>query len=494
MNAIKFVRQYLTSTLSYVIILCMFSTTSCKKLIDVDPPINQVIGNEIYNSNITAASVLTGIYTTMSNGSSFSGYASVSLKTGLSADELVSTTDPTDLLSLLYRNSLTREGGALFFWRDMYSYIYKANSAIEGISASENLSEPVKKQLLGEAKFVRALMYFYLINLYGDVPLLTTTDIVVNTTAGRTSVDQVYQQIESDLIEAKNGLSDMYLAANITTPAVERVRPNKWAAAALLSRVFLYTGQWAKAADEATAIINNDAQYQLETLQRTFLVDSKEAIWQLQSVAVEMNTLDASMFVLKEGNGKIAGPDADPNGRPVYVSQNLWTAFEPGDRRKIEWLDSVTIGGMTYPFPNKYKIWLPNEPKTESLMMLRLSEQYLIRAESRARLGLLLGTNSASSDLNLIRQKAGLPEIYPDTEQRAIAAIHHERQVELFTELGHRWLDLKRSGTINQIMPGISQQKGGTWDPYKAKYPLPIEDLTRNPNLRNMQNPGYPEM
>jgi len=120
-------------------------------------------------------------------------------------------------------------------------------------------------------------------------------------------------------------------------------------------------------------------------------------------------------------------------------------------------------------------------------MMLRLGEQYLIRAEARAQQG---ETTQAVADLNVIRNRAGLPNYSGGTDKASlIAAIFHERQVELFTELGHRFFDLKRAGTINAVMGSVAPQKGGTWNANKALFPIPISDILNDSNLT--QNPGY---
>jgi hypothetical protein len=117
------------------------------------------------------------------------------------------------------------------------------------LSGAKNLTLGLRSQLIGEAKFVRAFCYFYLVNLFGDVPLVTSTSYTVNTGLGRTSVNEIYQQIIQDLKEAQEMLSTSY-------PTPGKVRPNKWAATALLARAYLYMGNWADAEAQATAIID----------------------------------------------------------------------------------------------------------------------------------------------------------------------------------------------------------------------------------------------
>jgi hypothetical protein len=472
------------------------SVLSCKKLVQVDPPINEIIGKEIYNSDANAASVITGIYTDMSGNGIFTGTNSISLKLGLAADELVSATEPNNILNIIYTNSLTNQGIDLF-WPELYAYIFKANSVIEGVGGSDLLSANVKKQLMAEAKFIRAFMYFYLVNLYGDVPLLLSTDINDNSNASRTATAIVYEQIVADLLDARDDINEDYLQANAITTTSERVKPNKAVVTALLSRVYLYTQQWELAETEASALINNNS-YQIEDIDNKFLLSGRESIWQLQPINAGRNTMDAEAFVLLTGAGYSVG---GPNGgdRPVYLANALYNSFENNDKRKEKWIGTVTIepeggGSIVYHFPYKYKAWEQDQPRTEYLTVMRLSEQYLIRAEARAHIGKLTGANSAVDDINLLRQKAGVDNTTAASMDEIANAIINERRAELFTEWGHRWFDLKRTGKIDEVMPLVAPLKGGEWNTYKSLFPIPVQDIQRSAGLRGHQNPGYAEI
>ena len=115
-------------------------------------------------------------------------------------------------------------------------------------------------------------------------------------------------------------------------------------------------------------------------------------------------------------------------------------------------------------------------------MVLRLADIYLIRAEAAARLG---NTAEALDDLNLVRARAGLGASTASVQDDVVNAILHERQVELFTEWGNRWFDLKRTGTVDAVMAPL---KPG-WQPTAALYPVPQTQLNVNGALK--QNPGY---
>jgi hypothetical protein len=337
---------------------------------------------------------------------------------------------------------------------------------------------------------MRAFFYFYLVNLYGDVPLALTTDPAINSVISRASEQQVYQQIIDDLLEAENLLSETFLDGSLSVYSgiPERVRPTKWAAAALLARVYLYYGKligdisnYANAETQATSVIDNTSLFRLPALNSVYLKNSREAIWQIQPVAPGRNTEEGFTFILPQ-----SGPNSYLN--PVYLSNNLLNSFEVGDLRKSEWVSSITpvTGTATYYFPYKYKSTITTGSATEYLMILRLAEQYLIRAEARAQQNNIDG---AKTDLNAVRNRAGLLNTTANDKTEMMAAVLHERQVELFTELGHRWFDLKRTKAVDLVMNSVTPIKGGTWQTTDQLYPIPVADIIRNSTLK--QNPGY---
>jgi hypothetical protein len=464
--------------------------TGCKKLVEVPPPITSTNADNVYSSDATAAAVLTGIYTTLSQGYFASGTTSISFYAGLSADELTLFSGVGNISQIsYYTNALSGVNSGFESWNTIYSYIFTANSAIEGLNNSGSLTPTVQQQLIGEAKFIRAFCYFYLVNLYGDVPLVMSTNYKINAVLSRTPKAQVYQQIITDIKDAQNLLSSNYLDGTLLSNTTERVRPTKWAATALLARTYLYTDSFANSEAQATAVINNSTLYALDTLNGVFLKNSTEAIWQLQPVNSGFNTSEASLYIIPP-----TGPDA--YSYPVYLNTNLLNSFEIGDQRKVNWIDSVIPppGTTTFYYPYKYKSNLYDinitspAAMSEYLMVLRLGEQYLIRAEARAEQGDIQG---AQADLNTIRNRAGLLPTATSTQSDLLAAILHERQVELFTEWGHRWLDMKRTGTVDAIMgtDGACAAKGGNWNADWQLYPLPVSDIQKDPNL--VQNKGY---
>ena len=469
-----------------VICCCLLVQFSCRKFAEVESPYTSTTGANVYNNDATAISVLTGIYINLENNQFQSGQAlpALSLYGGLSADELSLMPGTAGAMLDFYTNQQTNTTAANF-WQTGYPVIYILNSALEGVAAGQKLTPAVKQQLTGEAKFMRAFYYFYLTNLYGDVPLVTGTDYKVNSLLARSPQTLVYDQIVKDLLEAQQQLSSDFVDGTLLQSSSDRLRPTSWAATALLARVYLYRKDYNNAALQATKLISNTAQFSLvNDINGVFLSNSSEAIWQLQPVLVGFNTQDALNFVLPSG-----GPD--PYSYPVFLSPQQLASFEPGDKRAVagNWVQNVTVGTDTYFYAFKYKSATLNDPLTEYEMVLRLGEQYLIRAEAEAN-GAVGGITAAITDLNKIRQRAGLPAYNgTSTSGAVLTAIYHERQTELFTEWGNRWLDLKRTNVADQVMPQVTQLKGGSWKTASKLYPIAASDLLSNPNL--VQNVGY---
>lgn len=440
---------------------------SCKKFVDVPTPTNQIVNPIPFNNDATATATVIGIYSEMMRSSYQFSDGLTSLYAGMSADELYYYSPSSR--DEFVKNKITQANHGnlkMLFWEPAYKFIYACNLCLEQLLKSSSLTPKVKNTLIGECKFIRAYCYFYLVNLFGDVPLIITSDYRVNSTLPRTPKNKVYEQIISDLKDALSLLDTSY-------PTSGRVRPNKWAAAALLSRVYLYNGDWINAEIEANAVIGSGI-YSLEAdLNKVFLKDSKEAIWQLMPGNPIFNTY--------EGNAIL-----QPNNTlsPTYlITSSLLNAFEAGDQRKDAWVGSRIFASQVEYYPYKYKVYGNSAPVTEYYMMLLLAEQYLIRAEARARQNNIEG---AQNDINIIRRRAGLPDINYNSQQSVLTAIEQERRIELFAEWGHRWNDLKRTQRIDAVLGAL---KPTTWQSMDTLWPIPQDEINLNHALT--QNPGY---
>jgi hypothetical protein len=445
--------------------------SGCTKLTQVGEPVNTITTTETFSTDATATSAIIGIYNDLltGNGNGFSfGNGATTASLGMSADELHLFNGP----SLFEINTLSAEAGSSdLFWLRPYFDIYLANAALEALPGSAGVSAGVKNQLIGEAKFFRAFCHFYLVNLYGDVPYVTTTAYAVNDTVSRQPVARVYQQIIADLKDAQN-----LLAVDYSFSGSQRVRVNKYGAAAMLARTYLYTDSFALAEAEADTVIGNTGLFSLVSdLNTAFLANSTEAILQWE-------TANIAPYATTEGNTFIP---YDSTANPqYYLTTQLLNSFEPNDQRRIAWVDSTDYLSTFYYYPFKYKVYVGTQGYLpEYYTILRLAEQYLIRAEARAQQNNLSG---AIADLDVIRNRAGLDSLSPSlTQPQVLAAVAQERRIELFAEWGHRWLDLKRTGQADAVLGAIKP----TWQPNAKLYPLPSSELLDDANL--IQNPGY---
>ncbi len=471
--------------------LLMVSIAGCKKFVEIDPPPTQLVTASVFNNTATATSAQFTIYQAMSSGDSYN----VAFYSGLLSDEL-KVYGSNSFKITLYQNAMgtSPSSGTFNEWNNPYKYIYQANAIIAAMQNNKSISESIANQLTGESKFIRAYWHFYLTNIFGDVPLALTTDYTVTGKLARVPRLQVLKQVIADLMDAQSLLNNNYLDATDTVSTTERVRPNKAAATAMLARAYLYLGDYGKdptqylnAEAQASSVINNSL-YSLVAItpntSNVFAKNSNEAIWQLQIPLPSSTsaTPDGNKFIL------ISAPSISA------ISSQLYSSFEPNDLRQANWIgtyQTTTTPVVKYYYPYKYKVRTATSV-TEYTMVLRLGEQYLIRAEARAQQG---STSGALSDLNVIRNRAGLPNYSGATDKTSLLnAILHERQVELFCEWGHRWFDLNRTGAVDVVLgpPGnVCASKGGVWstDGHQKLAPIPLTEIQADPNL--IQNPGY---
>lgn len=447
--------------------LLLLLTGSCKKFVDVPPPPGELTTGVVFGSDATALAALHGLYSDMMTTTNQLANSAVTLYAGMAADELYYY--HSGYWDQFVQNELSPGEATLeaCFWEPAYRTIYAANACIQGAHRSTTISDATRRIVVGEASFVRAFTYFYLTQLFGAVPLVTTTDYRTSQSLPRTARPEVFAQILQDLAAARALLSPSY-------PTAERVRPNLWAATALQARVHLYQGDWARAEALATDIIESGT-YRLEADPAlVFLRSSREALWQLAPVNPDRNTHEAREIL-----------PASPGAAPTYLlTPAAVSAFDSGDLRKGAWTAARTYNGQVLYYPCKYKVrGSTGNSVTEYYTVLRLGEQYLIRAEARVRQDQLVG---GRQDLNTVRQRAGLPPSTAATREALLRAIEEERRVELISEWGHRWFDLIRTGRATAV---FSRLKPATWQPTDVLWPVPEKQRLLNPQLT--QNEGY---
>jgi hypothetical protein len=464
------------------ILFLLFTLASCNKNLDIPLPTNSITSVSAFSSKGGIDGLMTQMY--ISFADNLSAGVSMPGQAAALADDVY---NPSSFLLQDYQvNNMTPLTATSFIpWDGAYKAIYMANMMLEGIPNANavGFADTDKKQYMAAAKTVRAFAYFDLVRCYGDVPLLTSTNTEQNKLKGRTSKTDVYAQIEKDLTEAITDLP--------ATLGAKYFINNKYIPEAILANVYLTEGKWAAAESAATDIIGSN-KYQLSNVANVFLQTSTETIMAIAYTTIfnsvnSPKTSPLSLLLWPAGSVSYEGISG-------ALSPDLLNNFEKNDLRMTNWVKLSNTaaypndGNRMFSYKYKYNIAV-NVPipagSEEETKFIRLAEVYLIRAEARARQSNLDG---ASSDLNVIRTRAGLPNIASLAQADMINAVLKERRAELFCENGSRWFDLVRTNTANTVLSAISY-KSANWKPYMVLFPLDQTTLSTNPNLT--QTPGY---
>lgn len=434
---------------------------ACSELVTVDVPKNQLTTDKVFGDSVGVKAALLNVYALLERQQ----YPTSNQYLSVYADEALSTLYEPWNQSAVSSSEIYIRG----HWTHLYSMVYQSNALLEKLAASV-LAESFVRQVRGEALYLRAYAYFYLVNCWGRVPLILNTDVNTGSKAVQSEPEAVYAQLVADLLEAREYLDGAYRGPG-------RVRANRAVATALLARVYLYRGEWALAEEMATELIGSGQYTPLEPLETVFMESSRGSILQL---ATENGfTEEASQII----------PESTTSTPSIYFTAAFYQSFEPADRRKTVWIgtNEVPADGdvMVYHYPYKYKNNAPGAAEWENLVVLRIAEQYLIRAEARAQQDKLVGENGALADLNAIRLRAGLPPVEITDKMAVLEAIANERRHELFFENADRLFDLRRRGVLDEVMAAAKP----TWVSTAIWLPIPLTETRTNPNLD--QNDGY---
>ena len=452
-----------------LLLLSLLLCKSCDSFTDVGLPKNQITRDLVFKDDQLAKSAMAGVYRSLEESGFLSGSSSgAQVVLGAYVDELQSYAPATSDVSVFYQLShMAGSSKISSLWTSTYSQIYNINAVIEGVENSENLSSEVRSRLKGEGLFLRSILHLYLVQTFGSIPYVNSTNYEVNQSISKSSIAQVYVQCKADLDAALSLLPETLATGN-------RIYPTKMAAYTVLARIAYYEKNWDAAIQYSNAVIGN-AQYNMESdLNKVFLKDSSNSIWQLLPFSSIYNTYQGNVFILNT---------APPTN--VALRQDFINDFEPGDGRRTAWVGQKTDSqNKTYYYPFKYKQYSTSTSSLEYSVVLRVEELYLIRAEAYIQKSQYV---LAIADLNKIRNRAGLASLTAITDQNTLLnALVKERRSELFTEFGHRFYDLKQHDLLDVVMP---TRKAG-WKPNFRLLPLPEKELLLNPNL-NPQNEGY---
>lgn len=457
-------KSIFNSIIMAALIYLMSTAVSCEKILEVELPDNQMLSETVFNDTQTANAVLSGLYAGLWESSPVTGDQSGRLL-GLYTDDLtyyaVSATN--GLPELSNNTQIDSNQFVSSFWNAAYQKIYVSNSILEGLEGAHNISASDKARIKGEALVIRSLLFFYVQQVYGDIPYPVTTNYMINQSISKTPSSEVLMRIESDIKEAIELLSDTYRHN-------ERIYINKKAAQLLLGKVQMQQLKWAEA--EATLkIVVQSPLYQFQNdITKVFLKNGSHIIWQLRPKNNGDAVREATIYYFVN-----VAPTS------MALSASFVNSFQNGDLRKQYWMGTVTVGSNTWYRAEKYKARSANS--TENSIVFRLEEAYLLLAEALTQQNKMA---EALPFINPMRQRAGQPLLSNSvTQQQLLEEILNENRKEFFTEMGHRFLDLKRAGRLNEL-----QQTKPNWQDKHKVWPLPQQELLLNTHL-NPQNFGY---
>lgn len=464
-------------------------TTSCSDFLEEDPE-NQVATSNYYTTEQDAIAAVNSVYAYLGSynaGNTAGVYHSTFWVTmGLASDELLNNqlgTPQFDQLASFTHNA--ENAAVLEIWQMHYKTITLANIAIERIPNIE-MNEDLRARLVNEAKFLRGLLYFNLVRMFGEVPLVTVENAPL--TPEVASVDDIYAQILLDLTAAEELPVD---------GEIQQGRATSGAAKALLAKVHLTRGDYDLASTKALEVINQHPYGLWEEFSDAFAIANRGGQEAVFSVGFGNGGGAISFWEVGQFNVRLL-PTALSTDAGItnaqgwqYATPDLYAAFTDTDERKEDTFITqfVSNDGSTVSLDKVYidKYWdRTSEPKGgdsfQDFPVLRYSDVLLVYAEAQARLG---NFEVANQYLNMVRERAGLPEVSASSMEPFIDLLLAERRREFVAE-GKRWFDLTRLGRLEEA---VLEAKGISVSPDHYLFPIPQRERDVNPNLP--QNSGY---
>lgn len=449
-----------------LILICglILTTTSCKKFLDLKP-LDAYTENTFYTDEKGLQGGLISCYDALQTDSL---YGNNLLTLGEIRGDNVTDNDPGSGAGVRNQIEVFSETSANNIlsgtWQGLYKAIYRCNIILDRAPAI-SMNETTKSQIIGQAKFIRALSYFNLTRLWGDVPLVLKVQKTEEARANSRSASAlIYQQIVSDLTDAAAKLPTSWSDA-------QRGRTTSYAAAGLLGKVYLYqkkydlvvtTLQPVVAAIYAKTIIDTVAQ------PNTFpnrLKTSKDVIFAVQYLAGGVKEFVAQDNRYRNNN----------NTNIISLPQSL---FETGDNRKA--LVAITgTGGR----PGKFNTPQANNETSSDFPVVRSAEVLLLYAEALNEVS--YGNTEAFKALNTVRANAAASLKTPailTTQGTFRTAVYLERRLELALE-ADRWFDIVRTNQMAAVFPGIPA--------FRSLYPVPQAEIDNITNKNGWQNTGY---
>ncbi len=488
---------------SYKILLLLAGAvaglTSCNKL--SEDPKSVIVSSQFYQTTSDATSAVNAVYSTLNSdpAGDFPLYGrQLNLLVENASDNQLyspSNTNP-DVRALGTETYISANSRVQKVWQQLYYGINRANIAIDNVPTIQ-MDTTLRARLVRESKFIRALLYFNLVRLYGDVPLVLhnpNSTNIDNLLTARTPAAQVYSQIITDLEDATN-LPKSYSATDLG-------RATSGAAHTLLAKVYLTQQDWPDALTQLNLVINGGYGYALfPNYYDAFQKATKNGVEHIFSVQFETNLGEANSTQYLSESFTSFNTGTFPIDIPVDTS--LYNLFSAKDtRRAVTFYNTVynaatgqnvVFNNAYTPYFNKFVDYSLSPLSSQSLSgvnypVLRYADVLLMKAEA---LNEINGgpTSDAYNAINQVRTRAQIANLTSGLNQAAFRdSVFLERRKEFIQE-GHRWFDLVRQGgtVLVDALHKISAKSAATSK--NTLFPIPLVEIQQNAKLK--QNPGY---
>lgn len=452
----------------------VFITTACNDLLKPDP-IDLLTDDIVLNSPSDVPDVELGLY------SAFRPIIPSAVIAGdCTADMLVHNGTFSNFRELGTKQITAANSSAATLWGSIYNTVYLANFILDRLPDVPGVSTSDRNRVMATAHFLRGYAYFVGLYTFGGVPLVTETAIDENINIPRADRNDVLDFILEDYNAALGQLTELPTNAGFAS---------EFAVHAALAKYFLYREEWNEAEDYATNVITS-GRYTLDTLYTNVVEDdfTSEAIFE---VGYTINDDPGTNSAIGLNNLFVGRREIIPSNQVVLALASP----ESGERFASINFSSDDLAGAD----NGWRVakYGTADEDNNNVVVFRLAEMYLIRAEARARQNRITGINSAQSDINILRARADIYDLETETktftprvgvvsQAQMLEIIENERLYELAFE-GHRWFDLVRTGRANTVMEAFNSNWKETYD----LWPIPQREIQTNRALVGNQNPGY---
>lgn len=451
----------------YFLILLTMVNISCSTLLE-PKPIDLLTDDVVLNEAKDVPIVELGLY------SAFRPIIPGAVIAGdCTADMLIFRGTFSQYRELCNKTITSANSSVSSLWASIYNTIYIANFIIEKLPTVPGVKSVDRDRVLATAHFLRGYSYFIALYTYGGVPKVIGTSIEANRNIARSSRTEILDFILEDFTEA---------SGKLPTETANAGFASAYALDAALAKYHLYNENWSAAEEYATLVISS-GKFILEPKYQTLVTDdfTDEAIFEMGYTLTDDPGTDGNIGLnyLFVGRREII-----PANDLVASLDSLNISSNSRDRFFSIKFNSANLKGNDNGWSvDKYGT---ADQNNNNVVVFRLAEMYLIRAEARAHQNIVTGPNSAQEDINKLRSRAKAALVGSVNQGQMLSIIEEERRYELAFE-GHRWYDLVRTGRAKEVMSAFSSD----WKDAYELWPIPQRELLNNPALAGNQNPGY---